>query len=74
MYVHFFDHLSLNNFIFCYFHRFSIFFSHFAGITKWETIISSFNLSSNGKVCSANTDRLESVPLSHLPLQDIFSS
>ena len=43
-----------------------------AGITEWETLLPSFDLFSDGKICSAYTDRLEPVPLPHLPFQNIF--
>lgn len=42
------------------------------GITEWETILPSFHLSSDGTVRCANADRLEPVPLPHLPLQNLF--
>lgn len=44
----------------------------FLGITEWEVIISSFDLSSDGPVCCINADRLEPLSLPHLSLQDLF--
>lgn len=45
-----------------------------SGITKWETLFPSLNIFGNGSVCSADADRLEPVPLSHLPLQNLLCS
>lgn len=44
----------------------------FLGITEWEVIISSFDLSRDGPVCCINADRLEPLSLPHLSLQDLF--
>lgn len=44
----------------------------FLGITEWEVVVSSFDLSSDGPVCRVNADRLEPLPLPHLSLQDLF--
>lgn len=50
----------------------SVLFSSASGVTEWETLFPSLDLFSDGAVCSANADRLEPVPLSHLPLQNLF--
>lgn len=42
------------------------------GITEWETILPSFDLSSDGSVRCSDADWLEPVPLPHLPLQNLF--
>lgn len=44
----------------------------FLGITEWEVVISSFDLSRDGPVCCVNADRLEPLSLPHLSLQDLF--
>lgn len=48
-----------------------LFFSA-SGVTEWETLFPSLDLFSDGAVRSVNADRLEPVPLSHLPLQNLF--
>lgn len=50
----------------------SLLFSSASGVTEWETLFPSLDLFSDGAVRSANADRLEPVPLSHLPLQNLF--
>lgn len=43
-----------------------------SGITEWEAVLPSFNIFSDGPVCSAHADRLEPLSLPHLPVQNLF--
>lgn len=42
------------------------------GISEWETVLPSFDLSSDGPVRRADADGLEPVPLPYLPLQNLL--
>lgn len=44
----------------------------FLGITEWEVVFSSFDLSRDGPVRCVNADGLEPLSLPHLSLQDLF--